>query len=110
RRRGRVVALTSGEATRARGYAGELGRVRAEQEAIIAGILAAGRADGSFPLADPGRDAPFVRAALGQAFEDQMAGTADAPADETAERLTGFTLRALGAHGAPGPPEARPAG
>ncbi|MFI0482894.1 TetR/AcrR family transcriptional regulator [Actinomadura sp. 9N215] len=98
RRRRRVLALTSGEATRARGYAGERGRVMAEQEAVIAEILAAGRADGSFPLADPGQDARFVRAALGQAFEDQMAGTADATAAETAARLTGFALRALGAN------------
>ncbi|MFI0408127.1 TetR/AcrR family transcriptional regulator [Actinomadura sp. 3N508] len=97
RRRQRVLALTSGEATRARGYAAERGRVMAEQEAIIAEILAAGRAYGSFPWADPGPDARFVLAALGQAFEDQMAGTAEVTAAEAAAQLTRFALRALGA-------------
>ncbi|TDD31709.1 TetR/AcrR family transcriptional regulator [Actinomadura sp. KC06] len=97
RRRARVLALTSGDATRARGYSGERGRVIAEQEAIIAEILAAGRADGSFPWAEPGPDARFVRAALGQAFEDQMAGTAEATAAEAAAQITRFALRALGA-------------
>ncbi|TMQ90889.1 TetR/AcrR family transcriptional regulator [Actinomadura soli] len=97
RRRQRVLALTSGEATRARGYAGERGRVMAEQEAIIAEILAAGLADGSFPWADPGPDARFVLAALGQAFEDQMAGTAKTTAAEAAAQITRFALRALGA-------------
>ncbi|WP_233526163.1 TetR/AcrR family transcriptional regulator [Actinomadura spongiicola] len=96
-RRGRVLALASADTARARGYAGERGRVTAEQETIIAEILAAGRADGSFPWTDPGPDARFVRAALGQAFDDQMAGMARAGATETAAQITAFALRALGA-------------
>ena len=97
RRRSRVLALSSGDATRARGYAEERARALADQESLIAEILKAGLADGSFPWADPEPDARSIRAALGQAFEDQMAGTARDSAATVAEQITGFALRALGA-------------
>jgi AcrR family transcriptional regulator len=97
RRRRRVLALSAGDATRARGYAEERARALADQETIIAEILEAGRADGSFPWADPKPDARSIRAALGQAFEDQMAGTASDSASTVAVQITGFALRALGA-------------
>jgi regulator of protease activity HflC (stomatin/prohibitin superfamily) len=92
-----VLALTSGDATRARGYGEEQARFRAEQEAAIVRILAEGRAQGTFPWADPEPDARSIRAAIGQAFDDQMTGTARVTAAEAAAQVTGFALRALGA-------------
>ncbi|MWA00846.1 TetR family transcriptional regulator [Actinomadura sp. LD22] len=97
RRRRRVLALSSGEATRARGYAEERARALAEQEELIVEILRAGQADGSFPWTDPEPDARSIRAVLGQAFEDQMTGAARDDAVTVAAQITGFALRALGA-------------
>jgi AcrR family transcriptional regulator len=97
RRRKRVLALSSGEATRARGYAEERARALAEQEELVVEILRAGQADGSFPWTDPEPDARSIRAVLGQAFEDQMTGAARDSAATVAAQITGFALRALGA-------------
>ncbi|WP_041439735.1 MULTISPECIES: TetR/AcrR family transcriptional regulator [Thermomonospora] len=97
RRRRRVLVLTSAEARRARGYAAEHQRFVAAQEAAIAEILRAGRADGSFPWADPEGDARFIQAALGQAFMEQMTQTARLGPAEAADQVVGFALRALGA-------------
>jgi len=101
RRRRRVLILTSEEAQRARGYAAERARFLTAQEQMIAEILYAGHADGSFPWADPEPDARSIRAALGQAFEDRMTSPAPLSPAETAEQVTGFALRALGAAGEP---------
>jgi AcrR family transcriptional regulator len=97
RRRSRVLVLSTGEAARAKGYAAERARALTDQESIIAEILRTGLADGSFPWADPEPDARSIRAALGQAFEDQMAGTAHDDAVTVAAQITEFALRALGA-------------
>lgn len=96
-RRQRVLVLASEEAQRARGHAAEQARFLAALEAAIAGILRAGLADGSFPWADPEPDARSIRAALGQAFMEQMLQTASVSPAEAAEQVTGFALRALGA-------------
>ncbi|SEF55682.1 regulatory protein, tetR family [Thermomonospora echinospora] len=98
-RRRRILVLVSEEAQRARGYAAEHARFRAAQEATIAEILRAGLADGSFPWADPEPDARSIRAALGQAFMEQMLQTAEAGPAEAAEQVTRFAFRALGAEG-----------
>ncbi|MFB4295275.1 TetR/AcrR family transcriptional regulator [Actinomadura sp. NTSP31] len=102
RRRRRALALTSEEATRARGCAEVRARAVAEQEALIAEILAAGLADGSLPWADPEPDARSARAALGRAFEHQLAGTARESASAAAAQLTAFLFRALGVRSANG--------
>lgn len=95
RRRARIV---SADAVRqARGYAAETQRFRAALEAALAEILARGQADGSFPLTDPGPDARSIRAALGQAYDDQVAGIATVRAAEAARQVTDFALRATGA-------------
>jgi len=97
RRRHRVTVMTSEEVMKARGYPAEWLRVQREQDALIAGILRAGLADGSLPWADPESDARAIRAAMAQAFEDQMSGAAAVPADRAAAQVTSFALRALGA-------------
>ncbi|MBD2899381.1 TetR/AcrR family transcriptional regulator [Spirillospora sp. NPDC000708] len=104
RRRRRALALASGEAVRARGCTEERARAVAEQEALIAEILAAGLADGSLPWADPEPDARSIRAALGRAFEHQLTGTARESASAAAAQLTAFLFRALGVRSANGRP------
>ncbi|WP_119729935.1 TetR/AcrR family transcriptional regulator [Thermomonospora amylolytica] len=96
-RRRRVLVLTSQEAQRARGYAAERARFLAVQDSVIAGILRAGLADGSFPRAEPESDSRFIRAALGHAFEAQMQQTTPLRPEEAADQVTDFALRALGA-------------
>ncbi|WP_161232352.1 TetR/AcrR family transcriptional regulator [Streptomyces sp. SID4956] len=97
RRRRHVQILSSEGAQRAVGYAAERSRSMVAQEAALAQILHRGLRDGSFPWAEPEADARFIRAVIGQAFEDQMAPTASASAVEAADRVLDFTLRALGA-------------
>jgi hypothetical protein len=70
--------------------------MQAEQEASIAAVLARGREDGSFPWTEPASDARSVRAAIGQAFDDQMRGVAGIPADEAATQVVDFAFRAVG--------------
>jgi AcrR family transcriptional regulator len=96
-RRRRVLILTSEDAQRARGYAAERARFQTAQEAALAQILLDGRADGSFPLADPWPDARSIRAAIGQAFEEQMSQESSVTAAEAADQVAGFAFRALGA-------------
>lgn len=93
----RVLVMTSDEARRARGYRAELRRSQAAQEDLIAGILARGQEDGSFPLVrDAGADARSIRAALGQAFDEHVSGTARVTAEQAAQEVADFALRAVG--------------
>jgi AcrR family transcriptional regulator len=95
-RRVRAIVLSSEEVTRARGYPAERQRMEAHQTAGLARILARGRGDGTFPDCDPEPDARAVRAIIGQAFTDQMLGTAAADGDQAARQLTDFAFRAVG--------------
>ena len=89
--------LMSAEAIRrAAGYSAESRRFHTETADRLAGILARGRADGSFPLADPRPDARWIHAALARAFEEQTSGNAPVPAVEAARQVIDFALRALG--------------
>ncbi len=97
RRRQRVMILMSEEAQRARGYGAERSRAQAARERTIIRILGQGRADGSFPWARPEADARSIRAALCQAFDEQMSQSAPVTAAEAADRIIDFALRALGA-------------
>jgi AcrR family transcriptional regulator len=96
RRRQRAVVLSSEEVTRAKGYLAARQDMQAEQESSIAAVLARGREDGSFPWTEPASDARSVRAAIGQAFDDQMRGVAGIPADEAATQVVDFAFRAVG--------------
>lgn len=99
RRRQRVLVMSSEEIARAKGFTTERQRYHTLVQGELVRILERGRADGSFPLARPASDAGWIRAAIQHAFDEQIAGSAPAAADETAELLTAFALRALGAAG-----------
>lgn len=96
RRRRRVLALTSPEVQHAGGYATELSRFMAAQEAALAQILHRGLEDGSFPWAEPEADARAIRAILGQAFDEQMRRSAVPSAADAAAHVVDFAYRALG--------------
>jgi AcrR family transcriptional regulator len=97
RRRQRALVLDSDEVTRARGQRAEQARYEAAQSAAITQILHRGRADGSFPAAQPESDARYLRAAIDQAVREQLSQVSPVGADEAAQSLLDFALRALGA-------------
>ncbi|MFJ6852427.1 TetR/AcrR family transcriptional regulator [Streptomyces sp. NPDC091271] len=98
RRRQRVLVMTSEQAMRARGYAAERTRSQVGQEAVVALVLEQGREGGAFPWAkDPGADARAICALVRQAFDEQISGAANVSAQESADRVVDFALRALGA-------------
>lgn len=101
RRRRRALVLDSAEVIRAKGYHAERARYEAAEVAALAQILHRGHGDGSFPLARPATDAAYIRAALQQAVGEQLSQTAAAGAEEAAELVVGFALRALGAPDVP---------
>jgi AcrR family transcriptional regulator len=95
RRRAHVVVLNSDEVRVAKGYREISAELRADRERILADILRRGRDDGSFPLAEPERDAAAINALVERAFVTPLQGVG---LDQ--ERLVGyvldFALRALG--------------
>lgn len=95
RRLASAVALSAEEISRARGYAAAQLDSQAAQEATLATVLARGRADGSFPWAEPGPDARWIRAAVSQAFADRLREDGSVP--EVVAQLVDFALRAVGA-------------
>jgi AcrR family transcriptional regulator len=97
RRRRRVLVMSSEELMRTTGYVAERGRMTASHRAVIADILRRGRADGSFPSADPEADSRIIMAALVEAFQEQMAAGTPASAAAAAAQVTDFVFRALGA-------------
>jgi AcrR family transcriptional regulator len=97
RGRAHAVVLDSDEVRVAKGYREASFELRAEREKIIADVLRRGRDDGTFPLAEPDRDAAAIHALVDRAFTAPMRGLAP-----NREQLVGyvidFALRALGAH------------
>ena len=96
RRRAHAVVLDSDEVRVAKGYREASAELRADRERILADILRQGRDDGSFPLAEPDRDAAAIHALVDRAFAAPLLGVGP-----DRERLVGyvvdFALRALGA-------------
>jgi AcrR family transcriptional regulator len=96
RRRAHVVVLDSDEVRLAKGYREASAELRSDREKILADILRRGRADGTFPLAEPDRDAAAIHAVVDRAF---TAPLQDLGFDR--DRLVGyvvdFALRAVGA-------------
>lgn len=91
-----LTVIDSDEVRAAKGYRETRERVHADRERSLAGILARGRADGTFPLADPQRDAVAISAVVSREL------TLSAPADaedlhRARARVLDFALRALGA-------------
>ncbi len=93
-----LTVIDSDEVRAAKGYRETRERLHADRERSLVEILRRGRADGSFPLADPEHDAVAISAVISREMVNQ------APDDE--ERLQRsldwvleFALRALGAKG-----------
>jgi AcrR family transcriptional regulator len=101
RRRERVLIMSSEEIGRAKGFASERQRYHTLVQDELVRILERGRSEGTFPLARPSSDAGWIRAAIQHAFDEQIAGAAAATANESAELLADFALRAVGAVDAP---------
>ncbi|TVT13146.1 TetR/AcrR family transcriptional regulator [Amycolatopsis acidiphila] len=97
RRRQRVLVLSSAELMRAAGYADERTRSMIRLQDGIAEILRRGLDDGSFPWAAPEPDARAIRAALTEAFAEQMSRSTTVPAAVAADQVINFAFRALGA-------------
>jgi len=96
RMRAHVVVLDSDEVRVAKGYRQASADLRADREQILADILGRGHDDGSFPFAEPDRDAAAIHAVVDRAFAAPLLGLGP-----DRELLVGyvldFALRALGA-------------
>lgn len=102
RRRRRVLVFSSETVAAARGIAAERHRNHEMQVEALTRIIAAGRADGSFPRAVLPADARAIRAILTDALLEQISGAAKVTPKQAATEIADFVLRALGA--CPTPP------
>jgi AcrR family transcriptional regulator len=95
----RVALLGAASARRAEGYAKEATRSARLLATPLLELLEQGSADGSFPAADPTRDADYIRALVfdvaGLNAVDR--GRAHAVQGNATQDILGFCLRALGA-------------
>jgi AcrR family transcriptional regulator len=96
RRRAHVVVLDSDEVRVAKGYREASAELRADRERILADILRRGLDDGSFPLAEPDRDAAAIHALVDRAFASPMLGVGP-DRELLVTYVMDFALRALGA-------------
>lgn len=92
----RLAVLGSPGAMKAQGYAAETCRASKLLVAPLQALLAAGAADGTFPLADPAGDAPLIQAAVWAAAG--LAPFRDTPPSraEAARQVRSFCERVLG--------------
>jgi AcrR family transcriptional regulator len=98
-----LTVIDSDEVRTAKGYRETRERLHADRERSLVEILRRGRADGSFPLADPEHDAVAISAVISREMVNQS------PGDEERLRrsldwVLEFALRALGAEGAAADP------
>jgi AcrR family transcriptional regulator len=98
-----LTVIDSDEVRAAKGYRETRERLHADRERSLVEILRRGRADGSFPLADPEHDAVAISAVISREMVNQS------PGDEERLRrsldwVLEFALRALGAEGSTADP------
>jgi AcrR family transcriptional regulator len=93
----RVRVLGSPGAMRADGYAEETRRASKLLMAPLEALLAAGAADGSFPLADPAADAALIRSVVWTAAGLTPSRDGSASRADLARQVRSFCARALGA-------------
>lgn len=91
-----LIVIDSDEVRAAKGYRETRERAHADRERSLVEILRRGKEDGSFPLADPERDAIAISAVVSREM------TSQSPDDErqlqrSLARVLDFALRALGA-------------
>jgi AcrR family transcriptional regulator len=93
----RVRVLGSPGAMRAEGYAEETRHASKLLMAPLEALLAAGAADGSFPLAEPRSDADLIRSVVWTAAGLTLSSDGTTSRSETARQVRSFCARALGA-------------
>ena len=91
-----LTVIDSDEVRAAKGYRETREEAHFDRERSLVAILRRGRADGSFPLAEPECDAIAISAVVSRVMANQM------PGDErrllrSLDWVVGFALRALGA-------------
>ncbi|MFY9918558.1 MAG: TetR/AcrR family transcriptional regulator [Mycobacterium sp.] len=91
-----LTVIDSDEVRAAKGYRETRERLHAERERSLARVLQRGRDDGSFPLADPGRDAVAISAVVSRELTISAPGDAE-DLQRARARVLNFALRALGA-------------
>jgi len=91
-----LTVIDSDEVRAATGYREARERLHADRERSLERVLRNGRADGSFPLAQPPRDAVFISAIVSRELTISAPGNAE-DLQRGRARVLDFALRALGA-------------
>ena len=94
-----LTVIDSDEVRAAKGYRETRERAHADRERSLVEILRRGRADGSFPQADPEHDAVAISAVISREMANQSPGD-EARLQRSLDWVLEFALRALGAKGA----------
>jgi len=93
-----LTVIDSDEVRAAKGYRETRERAHADRERSLVEILRRGRADGTFPLADPERDAIAISAVIGREMANQSLDD-EQRLQRSLDWMLEFALRALGAEG-----------
>jgi hypothetical protein len=91
-----LTVIDSDEVRVAKGYRETREQAHVDRERSLVEILRRGRDDGSFPLADPERDAVAISAVVSRVMVDQSPGD-EQRLQQSLNWLLEFALRALGA-------------
>jgi AcrR family transcriptional regulator len=91
-----LMVIDSDEVRAAKGYRETRERAHADRERSLVEILRRGRADGSFPRADPEHDAVAISAVISREMANQSPGD-EARLQRSLDWVLEFALRALGA-------------
>jgi AcrR family transcriptional regulator len=91
-----LTVIDSDEVRAAKGYRETRERLHADRERSLVEILRRGRDDGSFPLADPERDAVAISAVVSRVMTEQTPDDG-LQLERSLARVLDFALRALGA-------------
>ncbi len=102
---GRAIVLDLEEVRAARGYQSGQEQWRRDRERSLAGLLRRGRADGSFPLTRPERDAAAIRAVVSDELARLGTGGDDRDWECARAASVDFALRAVGARRTCGEPD-----
>jgi AcrR family transcriptional regulator len=95
-----LTVIDSDEVRAAKGYRETRERLHAERERSLEKVLQRGRDDGTFPLADPRRDAVAISAVVSRELTISAPGNAE-ELQHARARVLDFALRALGAARSP---------
>lgn len=93
-----LTVIDSDEVRAAKGYRETRERAHADRERSLVEILRRGRADGSFPQADPEHDAVAISAVVSREMVNQSPGD-EQRLHRSLDWVLEFALRALGAEG-----------